>query len=215
MWNMWYRSDLLEQFPHRRSRRRWRLLQMLYQSIPTCCRRVWRDTVKLLSSPLLLWGDNGVLAIMATARQANLVRPQILLLHQDPDPHQSRKRDRIFRSSTPLICFDTTFCSICVWPYSYLPTPSIPLSITLLRWLKVCDGCKSRVNMEKHLKVEQPPEVLVIQLNRFENLGSYTSKIQEMVKYQLELDLKPFLCGYCEFHFLLILSYSPRTHLYG
>ncbi|KAM0824974.1 hypothetical protein ACQ4PT_069869 [Festuca glaucescens] len=57
----------------------------------------------------------------------------------------------------------------------------------------ICDGCKSRVNMEKHLKVEQAPEVLVIQLKRFENLGSNISKIQEMVKYQLELDLKPFM----------------------
>jgi ubiquitin carboxyl-terminal hydrolase 36/42 len=57
----------------------------------------------------------------------------------------------------------------------------------------ICDGCKSRVNMEKHLKVEQAPEVLVIQLKRFENMGSNTSKIQEMVKYQLELDLKPFM----------------------
>ncbi|KAM0836220.1 hypothetical protein ACQ4PT_062459 [Festuca glaucescens] len=56
-----------------------------------------------------------------------------------------------------------------------------------------CDGCKTRVNMEKHLKVEQAPEVLVIQLKRFENLGSNISKIQEMVKYQLELDLKPFM----------------------
>ncbi|CAM0956071.1 unnamed protein product [Alopecurus aequalis] len=57
----------------------------------------------------------------------------------------------------------------------------------------ICDGCKSRVNMEKHLKVEQAPEVLVIQLKRFENSGSSTSKIQEMVKYHLELDLKPFM----------------------
>ena len=57
----------------------------------------------------------------------------------------------------------------------------------------ICDGCKSRVDMEKHLKVEQAPEVLVIQLKRFENLGSSTSKIQEMVKYHLELDLKPFM----------------------
>ncbi|XP_047043630.1 uncharacterized protein LOC124647801 [Lolium rigidum] len=56
-----------------------------------------------------------------------------------------------------------------------------------------CDGCKTRVNMEKHLKVEQAPEVLVIQLKRFENLGSNISKIQKMVKYQLELDLKPFM----------------------
>ncbi|XP_051197591.1 uncharacterized protein [Lolium perenne] len=56
-----------------------------------------------------------------------------------------------------------------------------------------CDGCKTRVNMEKHLKVEQAPEVLVIQLKRFENLGSNISKIQEMVKYELELDLKPFM----------------------
>uniref|UniRef100_A0ACD5TMG4 Uncharacterized protein n=1 Tax=Avena sativa TaxID=4498 RepID=A0ACD5TMG4_AVESA len=57
----------------------------------------------------------------------------------------------------------------------------------------ICDGCKSRVDMEKRLKVERAPEVLVIQLKRFESLGSSTSKIQEMVKYQLELDLSPFM----------------------
>ncbi|XP_044402230.1 uncharacterized protein [Triticum aestivum] len=57
----------------------------------------------------------------------------------------------------------------------------------------ICDGCKSRVNMEKHLKVEQAPEVLVIQLKRFQNLGSDISKIHDMVKYQLELDLNPFM----------------------
>uniref|UniRef100_A0ACD5U4U3 Uncharacterized protein n=1 Tax=Avena sativa TaxID=4498 RepID=A0ACD5U4U3_AVESA len=57
----------------------------------------------------------------------------------------------------------------------------------------ICDGCKSRVDMEKRLKVERAPEVLVIQLKRFENLGSSISKIREMVKYQLELDLSPFM----------------------
>ncbi|PNT67955.1 hypothetical protein BRADI_3g34176v3 [Brachypodium distachyon] len=57
----------------------------------------------------------------------------------------------------------------------------------------ICDGCKSRVNMEKHFKVEQAPEVLVIQLKRFQNLESCTSKIEDMVNYQLELDLKPFM----------------------
>lgn len=56
-----------------------------------------------------------------------------------------------------------------------------------------CGECKSRVNMEKHLKVEQAPEVLVIQLKRFQNLGSDISKIQAKVGYQLELDLNPFM----------------------
>jgi ubiquitin carboxyl-terminal hydrolase 36/42 len=56
-----------------------------------------------------------------------------------------------------------------------------------------CDGCKSRVNMEKQFKVEQAPEVLVIQLKRFQNLGSAISKIQTKVEYQPELDLNPFL----------------------
>ncbi|OEL28133.1 hypothetical protein BAE44_0010847, partial [Dichanthelium oligosanthes] len=36
----------------------------------------------------------------------------------------------------------------------------------------MCDGCKSRVNMEKHFKVEQAPEVLVIHLKRFTNSGA-------------------------------------------
>ncbi|CAM0956073.1 unnamed protein product [Alopecurus aequalis] len=57
----------------------------------------------------------------------------------------------------------------------------------------ICDGCKSHVNMEKQFKVDQAPEVLVIQLKRFQNLGSDISKIQAMVKYQLELDLRPFM----------------------
>uniref|UniRef100_A0ACD5THV6 Uncharacterized protein n=1 Tax=Avena sativa TaxID=4498 RepID=A0ACD5THV6_AVESA len=57
----------------------------------------------------------------------------------------------------------------------------------------ICDGCKSRVNMEKRLKVEQAPEVLVIQLKRFQNLGCNISKIHDMVKYELELDLNPFM----------------------
>jgi ubiquitin carboxyl-terminal hydrolase 36/42 len=56
-----------------------------------------------------------------------------------------------------------------------------------------CDGCKSHVNIEKQFKVEQAPEVLVIQLKRFQNLGSVISKIQAKVEYQLELDLNPFM----------------------
>ncbi|KQJ97931.1 ubiquitin carboxyl-terminal hydrolase 21 isoform X4 [Brachypodium distachyon] len=57
----------------------------------------------------------------------------------------------------------------------------------------ICDGCKSCVNMEKHFEVEQAPKVLVIQLKRFQILGTYISKIESMVKYQLELDLNPFM----------------------
>jgi hypothetical protein len=34
-------------------RRRWRRLQILYQSIPTWCRHVWRETAEILPSPLL------------------------------------------------------------------------------------------------------------------------------------------------------------------
>ncbi|PUZ39968.1 hypothetical protein GQ55_9G386300 [Panicum hallii var. hallii] len=54
----------------------------------------------------------------------------------------------------------------------------------------MCDGCKSRVNMEKHLKVEQAPEVLVIHLKRFTNSGG---KILDKVKYPLELDINSFM----------------------
>ncbi|KAM0827000.1 hypothetical protein ACQ4PT_068482 [Festuca glaucescens] len=57
----------------------------------------------------------------------------------------------------------------------------------------ICDGCKCCVNMEKQFKLEQAPQVLVIQLKRFQNLGSYISKIQAMVEYQIELDLNPFM----------------------
>ena len=65
----------------------------------------------------------------------------------------------------------------------------------------MCDGCKSRVNMEKQFKVEQAPEVLVIQLKRFQNLGSDISKIQDMVDYQLELDLNPFMSSLVDVRF--------------
>ncbi|KAG2539163.1 hypothetical protein PVAP13_9NG452700 [Panicum virgatum] len=54
----------------------------------------------------------------------------------------------------------------------------------------MCDGCKSRVNMEKQFKVEQAPEVLVIHLKRFTNSGG---KILDKVKYPLELDINSFM----------------------
>ncbi|KAG2550333.1 ubiquitin carboxyl-terminal hydrolase 20-like isoform X5 [Panicum virgatum] len=54
----------------------------------------------------------------------------------------------------------------------------------------MCDGCKSRVNMEKHFKVEQAPGVLVIHLKRFTNSGG---KILDKVKYPLELDINSFM----------------------
>ncbi|KAL6905381.1 hypothetical protein ACP4OV_002982 [Aristida adscensionis] len=57
----------------------------------------------------------------------------------------------------------------------------------------MCDGCKSRVNMEKHLSIEQAPEVLVIHLKRFLNSGHDISKIWDNVKYTLELDIDPFM----------------------
>ncbi|OQU92084.1 hypothetical protein SORBI_3001G287900 [Sorghum bicolor] len=54
----------------------------------------------------------------------------------------------------------------------------------------MCDGCKSRVSMEKHFKIEQAPEVLVIHLKRFTNSES---KIWDKVKYPLELDINSFM----------------------
>ncbi|XP_022685475.1 ubiquitin carboxyl-terminal hydrolase 20 [Setaria italica] len=54
----------------------------------------------------------------------------------------------------------------------------------------MCDGCNSRVNMEKHFKVEQAPEVLVIHLKRFTNSRG---KIWDKVKYPLELDINSFM----------------------
>ncbi|TVU31576.1 hypothetical protein EJB05_23266, partial [Eragrostis curvula] len=59
----------------------------------------------------------------------------------------------------------------------------------------MCDGCKTRVNMEKHLKIEQAPEVLVIHLKRFLNSGHNISKIWDKVEYTLELDIDPFMCS--------------------
>ncbi|XP_062206099.1 ubiquitin carboxyl-terminal hydrolase 19-like [Phragmites australis] len=57
----------------------------------------------------------------------------------------------------------------------------------------MCDGCQSRVNMEKHLKVEQAPEVLVIHLKRFINSGVDIYKIWNKVECPLELDINPFV----------------------
>nr|CAB3495173.1 unnamed protein product [Digitaria exilis] len=54
----------------------------------------------------------------------------------------------------------------------------------------MCDGCKCRVNMEKHFKIEQAPEVLVIHLKRFTNSGG---KICDKVKYPLELHVDSFM----------------------
>ncbi|GJM91555.1 hypothetical protein PR202_ga07937 [Eleusine coracana subsp. coracana] len=59
----------------------------------------------------------------------------------------------------------------------------------------MCDGCKSCVNMEKHLKIEQAPEVLVVHLKRFLNSGHDITKISDKVKYTLELDIDPFMCS--------------------
>ncbi|WOL06310.1 ubiquitin carboxyl-terminal hydrolase 20-like [Canna indica] len=57
-----------------------------------------------------------------------------------------------------------------------------------------CEGCKSQVSMEKQLKLDQPPEVLVLHLKRFKNDGSVSFKINNPVEYPLELDLNPCLC---------------------
>lgn len=54
----------------------------------------------------------------------------------------------------------------------------------------VCDGCKGCVNMEKQLKIEQAPEVLVIHLKRFTN-SEY--KICDKIKYPLDLDINSFM----------------------
>uniref|UniRef100_A0A452XGK4 USP domain-containing protein n=2 Tax=Aegilops tauschii subsp. strangulata TaxID=200361 RepID=A0A452XGK4_AEGTS len=102
-----------------------------------------------------------------------------------------------------LHCPECNYCSDRLEPFLDLNLEVIPMATVmdaLKSFTKIevfenygCDGCKSRVNMEKQLKVEQAPEVLVIQLKRFQNFGSHITKIEDCMMYQEELDLNPFM----------------------
>lgn len=57
-----------------------------------------------------------------------------------------------------------------------------------------CEGCKNQVpNMEKQLKLHEPPQVLALHLKRFKSDGVSLEKIDKFVQYPVEFDLKPFL----------------------
>ncbi|XP_048552929.1 ubiquitin carboxyl-terminal hydrolase 19-like isoform X1 [Triticum urartu] len=102
-----------------------------------------------------------------------------------------------------LHCPECNYCSDRLEPFLDLNLEVIPMATVmdaLKSFTKIevfenygCDGCRSRVNMEKQLKVEQAPEVLVIQLKRFQNFGSHITKIEDCMMYQEELDLNPFM----------------------
>ncbi|XBJ17082.1 hypothetical protein VPH35_008576 [Triticum aestivum] len=102
-----------------------------------------------------------------------------------------------------LHCPECNYCSDRLEPFLDLNLEVIPMATVmdaLKSFTKIevfenygCDGCKSRVNMEKQLKVEQAPEVLVIQLKRFQNFGSHITKIEDCMMYHEELDLNPFM----------------------
>ncbi|VAH05602.1 unnamed protein product [Triticum turgidum subsp. durum] len=102
-----------------------------------------------------------------------------------------------------LHCPECNYCSDRLEPFLDLNLEVIPMATVmdaLKSFTKIevfenygCDGCKSRVNLEKQLKVEQAPEVLVIQLKRFQNFGSHITKIEDCMMYQEELDLNPFM----------------------
>lgn len=56
-----------------------------------------------------------------------------------------------------------------------------------------CGNCKEEVVAEKQLKIDQAPAVSVLHLKRFKSDGLYVEKINEFVKFPLELDLQPFI----------------------
>lgn len=56
-----------------------------------------------------------------------------------------------------------------------------------------CGGCNHQVTVEKQLTLDQAPEVVSLHLKRFENNGLCIEKITKPVKFELELDLKPFV----------------------
>ncbi|KAJ0989947.1 hypothetical protein J5N97_008303 [Dioscorea zingiberensis] len=56
-----------------------------------------------------------------------------------------------------------------------------------------CGGCHQQVMVEKQLMLDQAPEVAALHLKRFEHNGLCIRKINKHVKFDLELDLRPFL----------------------
>lgn len=58
-----------------------------------------------------------------------------------------------------------------------------------------CEGCKSRVSVEKQFKLvgDELPLVLVLSLKRFHVGFSGLSKIEKFVKYPLQLNLRSFI----------------------
>lgn len=56
-----------------------------------------------------------------------------------------------------------------------------------------CDGCKTKVVVEKQLTIDKAPEVLVIQLKRFTCNGLEIVKKGQYVQYPETLNLAPFI----------------------
>ncbi|GMH22595.1 hypothetical protein Nepgr_024438 [Nepenthes gracilis] len=58
-----------------------------------------------------------------------------------------------------------------------------------------CEGCKQQVLVEKQLKLDEAPSVVVFHLKRFKSDGLSVEKIDKDVNYPLVLDLKPYAIG--------------------
>ncbi|KAH7692860.1 Ubiquitinyl hydrolase 1 protein, partial [Dioscorea alata] len=61
-----------------------------------------------------------------------------------------------------------------------------------------CDGCKTKVIVEKQLTINKAPEVLVIQLKRFTCDGMTIVKKEQYVQYPETLNLAPFIDEFIE-----------------
>lgn len=55
-----------------------------------------------------------------------------------------------------------------------------------------CEHCKAKVYKNKQLTLDKAPDVLAFQLKRFTTIDNCIEKIEKLVSYPLELDLKPF-----------------------
>ncbi|KAJ0964361.1 hypothetical protein J5N97_029483 [Dioscorea zingiberensis] len=75
-----------------------------------------------------------------------------------------------------------------------------------------CNGCKGKVAVEKQLTIDRAPEVLIIQLKRFNYNGHVIEKNFKNVSYPWYLDLYPFVNGATEKDDLLYRLYAIIVH---
>lgn len=58
-----------------------------------------------------------------------------------------------------------------------------------------CEKCKEQVAVQKQLMLDQVPSVAAFHLKRFKNDGSVVGKIDKLVAFPPNLDLKPYTTG--------------------